>query len=112
VAAPRFTSTVSVDYHQPVWRGYQAHLWASNVYRSSQNFDPNLSRYGIQAAYALTDVGAGVISPSERVEVDFLGRNFFNKRYTTSVTVGTDGSIGYDGIGDPSWFGAQIHVKW
>jgi iron complex outermembrane recepter protein len=112
VAAPRFTSTVTLDYHQPVWRGYQAHVWVSDVYRSAQNFDPNLSRYGIQAAYSLTDVGAGVISPGGRVEVDFLGRNIFNKHYTTSVNVGTDGSIGYDGIGDPSWFGAQIHLKW
>ena len=53
-----------------------------------------------------------MISPSEKIEVDFLGRNVFNKNYTTSVNVGTDGSIGYDGIGDPRWWGAQIHVKW
>jgi outer membrane receptor protein involved in Fe transport len=82
------------------------------VYRSAQNFDPNLSRYGIQGAYGLTDVGIGIVSPDSRFEVDFLGRNVFNKHYTTSVTVSsTDGSIGYDGIGEPSWFGAEFHVK-
>jgi iron complex outermembrane receptor protein len=112
VAAPRFSSTATADFRQPVMRGFELHLWVSNVYRSSQNFDPNLSRYGIQPAYALTDVGAGIVTPNQRVEVDFLGRNVLKKRYTTSVNVGSDGSIGYDGIGDPSWFGAAIHIKW
>jgi iron complex outermembrane recepter protein len=111
VAAPRFTSTVGADYHQAVFRGFEAHIWASDVYRSVQNFDNNLSRYGIQGAYALTDVGFGIVSPDSRFEVDFTGRNIFNKRYTTSVTVGTDGSIAYDGIGDPRWVGAEIHLK-
>ena len=112
VAAPRFTSTVSADYRQPIFRGFEGHVWASNVYRSAQNFDPNLSRYGIQGAYGLTDVGIGIVSPDSRFELDFLGRNVFNKHYTTSVTVSsTDGSIGYDGIGEPSWFGAEFHVK-
>jgi iron complex outermembrane receptor protein len=111
VAAPRFTSTVGVDYTQAVFRGYEAHVWASDVYRSSQNFDNNLSRYGVQGAYALTDVGFGVICADSRFELDFTGRNIFNKRYTTSVNVGADGSIGYDGIGDPRWVGAEFHFK-
>ena len=111
VAAPRFTSTIGADYHQAIVRGYEAHVWVSNVYRSTQNFDNNLSRYGIQGAYGLTDVGFGVVSPDGRFELDVLGRNVFNKRYTTSVNVGTDGSIGYDGIGDPRWVGAQLHFK-
>jgi outer membrane receptor for ferric coprogen and ferric-rhodotorulic acid len=111
VAAPRFTSTIGVDYTRAVFRGYEAHVWASDVYRSSQNFDNNLSRYGVQGAYALTDVGFGVISADSRFELDFTGRNVFNKHYTTSVNVGADGSIGYDGIGDPRWVGAEFHVK-
>jgi iron complex outermembrane receptor protein len=111
VAAPRFTSTVTGDYSQALFRGFQGHVWVSNVYRSQQNFDPNLSRYGVQGSYALTDFGIGIVSPDGRVEVDAVGRNVFDKRYTTSITVGSDGSIGYDGIGDPRWIGAQIHIK-
>ena len=111
VGAPRFTSTVEVDYHAAVARGYEAHVWAANVYRSQQNFDNNLSRYGIQGAYGLTDAGIGVVSPSKRFELDFVGRNIFNKRYTTSVNVNSNGSIGYDGIGDPRWVGAELHLK-
>ena len=111
VGAPRFTSTVEVDYHAVIARGYQAHVWAANVYRSQQNFDNNLSRYGIQGAYGLTDAGLGVVSPSKRFELDFVGRNIFNKRYTTSVNVNSNGSIGYDGIGDPRWVGAELHLK-
>ena len=113
VGAPRFTSTVEIDYHAVVARGYEAHVWAANVYRSQQNFDNNLSRYGIQGAYGLTDAGIGVVSPSKRFELDFVGRNIFNKRYTTSVNVNGNGggSIGYDGIGDPRWVGAELHLK-
>jgi iron complex outermembrane recepter protein len=111
VGAPRFTSTVEIDYHTVVARGYEAHVWAANVYRSQQNFDNNLSRYGIQGAYGLTDAGIGVVSPSKRFELDFVGRNVFNKRYTTSVNVNSNGSIGYDGIGDPRWVGAELHLK-
>jgi iron complex outermembrane receptor protein len=111
VAAPRFTTNAGLDYRQRVHGGFLGHAWASNVFRSQQNFDNNLSRYGIQGAYGITDVGLGVISPSERFELDVVSRNVFNKQYTTSVTLGTDGSIGYDGIGDPRWVGVVLHAK-
>jgi iron complex outermembrane recepter protein len=111
VGAPRFTSTVEVDYHQVVVNGYEAHFWAANVYRSQQDFDNNLSRYGIQGAYGLTDAGIGVVSPSKRFELDFVGRNVFNKQYTTSVNVNSNGSIGYDGMGEPRWVGVEMHLK-
>jgi iron complex outermembrane receptor protein len=111
VGAPRFTSTVEVDYNQAVFRGYEAHFWAANVYRSQQDFDNNLSRYGIQGAYGLTDAGIGVISPSKHFELDFVGRNVFNKQYTTSVNVNSNGSIGYDGMGEPRWVGVEMHLK-
>jgi iron complex outermembrane receptor protein len=111
VGAPRFTSNVAADYHQVIVNGYEAHFWAANVYRSQQDFDNNLSRYGIQGAYGLTDAGIGVVSPSKRFELDFVGRNVFNKQYTTSVNVNSNGSIGYDGIGDPRWVGVEMHAK-
>jgi iron complex outermembrane receptor protein len=111
VAAPKFTTNVGFDYRQLLHAGFLGHAWASNVFRSQQNFDNNLSRYGIQGAYGITDVGLGVISPSERFELDVVAKNVFNKQYTTSVTLGTDGSIGYDGIGDPRWVGVVLHAR-
>jgi iron complex outermembrane receptor protein len=111
VGAPRFTSTVTLDYHQVLVDGLEAHFWAANVYRSQQNFDNNLSRYGIQRAYGLTDAGIGLFVPDKHFELAFVGRNVFNKRYTTSVNVNSNGSIGYDGIGDPRWVGVELHVK-
>ena len=111
VGAPRFTSTVTLDYHQAIVRGYEVHFWAANVYRSQQDFDNNLSRYGIQGAYGLTDAGIGVVAPDKHFELAFVGRNVFNKRYTTSVNVNSNGSIGYDGIGDPRWVGVELHAK-
>ncbi len=111
VGAPRFTATATIDVHQSVADGYEAHFWAANVYRSQQNFDNNLSRYGIQSAYGLTDAGVGLVSTNRHFELDFVGRNVFNKRYTTSVNVNSNGSIGYDGIGDPRWVGVELHAK-
>jgi iron complex outermembrane receptor protein len=111
VGAPRFTSTVTLDFHHPIVGGFDAHFWTSNVYRSQQNFDNNLSRYGIQRAYGLTDAGVGIVAPDRRFELDFVGRNVFNKRYTTSVNVNSNGSIGYDGIGDPRWVGVELHAR-
>ena len=111
VAAPKFTSNLGAEYRQALFGGYEGHIWVSNVYRSQQNFDNNLSRYGIQGAYALTDAGIGVVSPDSRFELDIAGRNITNKRYTTSVNVNANGSIGYDGIGDPRWIGAEMHLK-
>lgn len=111
VGAPRFTSTVGVDFHQLVVGGYQVHLWATNVYRSQQNFDNNLSRYGIQGAYGLTDAGIGIVAPGKHFELDFVGRNVFNRQYTTSVNVNSNGSIGYDGMGEPRWVGVELHAK-
>ena len=111
VGAPRFTSTVTLDYHQTLVQDLEAHFWVADVYRSQQNFDNNLSRYGIQGAYGLTDAGIGLLVPDRHFELDFVGRNVFNKRYTTSVNVNSNGSIGYDGIGDPRWVGVELHVK-
>ncbi len=111
VAAPKYTTDIGVDYQHLIFRGFTGHAWASNVYRTRQNFDNNLSRYGIQGAYAITDLGLGLLSPSGKVELDFVAKNAFDKKYTTSINVGTDSSIGYDGIGEPRWVGVVFHVK-
>jgi iron complex outermembrane recepter protein len=111
VGAPRFIATLTLDYRQLLWGNYEGHVWAANVYRSQQNFDNNLSRYGIQGAYGLTDGGIGIATADHKWELDFVGRNIFNKQYTTSVNVNSNGSIGYDGIGDPRWVGAELHVR-
>ncbi len=111
VAAPKYTTTIGADYQRLLFAGLTGHLWVNNVYRTKQNFDNNLSRYGIQGAYAVTDLGVGIRSPNGKFEVDFVAKNAFDKRYTTSVNVGTDGSIGYDGIGEPRWVGVVFHAK-
>jgi len=110
-AAPRVVTTVSVDYKHSVGGNALGHLWVNNTYRTKQNFDNNLSRYGIQAAYALTDLGIGVIAPNGNYELDVVARNAFNKQYTTSINVQTDGSLGYDGIGASRWVGLVLHGK-
>ena len=99
------------DYRLPIVKGFAAHFWANNVYRTTQNFDNNLSRYGIQGSYAVTDLGLGIVAPNDRFELDIVAKNAFDRRYTTSITVNSDGRLGYDGVGDPRWIAAVLHVK-
>ena len=60
VAAPKFIGTLNIDYKQPVFGVYTAHVWGTNVYRTRQNFDVTLSRYGWQEAYSVADIGIGI----------------------------------------------------
>jgi iron complex outermembrane receptor protein len=111
VAAPRVVTTAGVDYKHGVGGNALGHVWINNTYRTKQNFDSNLSRYGIQAAYALTDLGIGIIAPNGNYELDVVAKNAFNKQYTTSINVGSDGTLGYDGIGASRWVGLVLHGK-
>jgi hypothetical protein len=90
-------------------KGVALNPWVNNRYRTAQDFDNNLSRYGVQTAYALTDLGAGIVSPGSRFELDVVAKGAFDKHYTTSINVGSDGSIGYDGIGARRWAGLVFH---
>ncbi|HEY0341307.1 MAG TPA: hypothetical protein VGC34_10915, partial [Steroidobacteraceae bacterium] len=111
VAAPTYINTAGVDFHHPVYHGYGVHFFATNVFRTRQNFDVTLSRYGWQGAYSVTDAGVGVITADGAFELDFLARNAFDTRYTTSISgAGTD-RISYDGIGPRRWVGLALHVK-
>lgn len=111
VAAPKFVGTLSIDYQQPVGRGYNAHGWVNDTYRASQNLDNNLSRYGVQGAYSVVEAGLGIIAPGGKVEIDLLVKNAFNTRYTTSINVGSDGTLGYDGMGEPRQWSLVLHAK-
>jgi iron complex outermembrane receptor protein len=111
VAAPKFVGSVGVDYQQPIGAGYVGHIWGSNAYRTKQNFDNNLSRYGVQEAYSVTDVGFGIVGARGKIELDLLVKNAFNIQYTTSINVGSDGTIGYDGMGEPRMISLVLHAK-
>lgn len=111
VAAPKFVGTLGVDYQHAIRAGYSGHVWASDTYRTQQNLDSNLSRYGVQPAYSVTDAGLGVIAPGGKIESDLFVKNAFNTHYTTSVNVGGDGTIGYDGMGEPRQVSLVLHAK-
>lgn len=111
VAAPKVIVTLGADYRHALAPGYTGHAWFNTVYRSKQNFDNNLSRYGWQDAYSLTDVGLGVIGKRDKFEVDLVAKNVFNTKYTTSINgAGTD-RVTYDGIGAPRWVGLVLRAK-
>lgn len=111
VAAPRLTISAGADLKHSITPSSTGHAWFNTLNRTKQNFDNNLSRYGVQGGYAVTDVGIGLLTHQDRVEIDLVAKNVFDRRYTTSVNVGSDGSIGYDGIGDPRWVGIVFHAR-
>jgi iron complex outermembrane receptor protein len=111
VAAPKFIGIAGLDYKLALNAGYTGHLWVNNVYRTRQNFDATLSRYGVQKAYSLTDIGFGWIAPQGKFEIDLVAKNAFDKQYTTSINISSDGQIAYDGIGARRWIGLVLHAR-
>ncbi len=111
VAAPRFIGIAGLDYKLGLSGGYAGHLWLNNVYRTKQNFDATLSRYGIQKAYSITDIGLGLIAQQGKFEIDLVAKNAFDKQFTTSINVSSDGQIAYDGIGPRRWIGLVLHAR-
>ena len=111
VAAPKFSGTLDVDYRHPVLGGFTAHVWGTNVYRTRQNFDVTLSRYGWQGGYSVTDLGAGLIGKEGKFEIDLLARNAFDTQYTTSVSGAGSDRVTYDGIGQRRWVGLVLHAR-
>lgn len=111
VAAPKVIITLGADYRHALAAGFTGHTWFNNVYRSRQNFDNNLSNYGWQESYSITDFGIGVIGQRDKFEIDLVAKNVFDKKYTTSINgAGTD-RITYDGIGAPRWVGLVFRAK-
>jgi iron complex outermembrane receptor protein len=111
VAAPKIISTLGVNYHHQLTDNFAGHIWWSNVYRSRQNFDTKLSRYGWQEGYSLNDLGIGIIGNRDKFGLDLVAKNAFNKKYTTSINgAGTD-IVSYDGIGAPRTFALVLHAK-
>jgi len=111
VAAPKVIVTLGADYRHPISADFTGHLWFNNVYRSRQNFDNNLSDYGWQDAYSVTDVGVGLIGQRQKYEIDLVAKNLFNTQYTTSINGAGSDRVTYDGMGAPRWVGLVFRAK-
>jgi iron complex outermembrane receptor protein len=77
------------------------------VVRTGQNLEANLSQYGKQDAYQVTDIGLGLLKGSKnKYELNLVGNNIFDTKYTTSINnFSSTGTVGYDGIGARRYVG-------
>jgi iron complex outermembrane receptor protein len=111
VGAPELTGIFGVDLHKPLGlTGLIGHAWANSVVRSSQNLEAQLSSWGKQDAYQVTDVGLGLITGGKiRYELNLVANNLFDTKYTTSINdFSNTYPVGYDGIGARRYVGLVL----
>ena len=109
VGAPKWTGIIGGDYRLPLAYGLTGHAFFNTVIRSKQNLEAQLSEYGKQAGYSVTDGGVGISTAKGKTELDLVAKNLFDKEYTTSANVFSNSApVGYDGIGARRYIGVVL----
>jgi iron complex outermembrane receptor protein len=115
VGAPVWTVIAGLTYNQPIaGTNLALHGYVNDSYRTRQNLEQNLSPYGWQKAYHLTDIGFGIVREVNglKTELSVVANNLFDVRYTTSVNdFSNSAPVGYDGIGARRYVGATFRVE-
>ncbi|MFL9710904.1 TonB-dependent receptor [Methylobacillus sp. Pita1] len=113
VGAPKLTGIIGAHYVQPIWGDLKAQAFFSTVIRSKQNVENLLSEFGEQSGYSVTDAGFGIIGgKKDNWEFNVVGKNIFDKVYTTSVnTYNNNSPVGYDGLGQRRYIGVVLRNK-
>ncbi|TCV86257.1 MULTISPECIES: TonB-dependent receptor [Methylomonas] len=115
--APTFTANYGVDYRAPLTFGYgndyglQWHAYLIDSYKSTANYNSNLSTYGKQPAYHVTDGGIGVGTKNGKYNLDLVGRNIFDTIYFTNVGNYTNNSAVSAAFGDARYYGVHFRAK-
>jgi len=114
VGAPKLTGIFGADYRYPLANGFTAHAFFSTVVRSKQNLEAQLSEYGEVSGYSVTDGGIGIISgKKDKFEINLVGKNIFDKRYTTSVNnFSNSAPVGWDGLGAFRYVGLVFRTNY
>ena len=110
--APRVTANLGVDYqHALGGSGLDGHVFVNETFRSRANINTQLSDYGWQEAYTLTDAGVGVISRGGKYELDLVGKNIFDTKYATDIgTFSNQAGVGYT-LGNRRYVGLVFRSK-
>ncbi|MGY1489286.1 TonB-dependent receptor [Methylobacillus pratensis] len=113
VGAPKLTGIIGAHYIQPIWGGLKAQAFFSTVIRSKQNVENLLSEFGEQSGYSVTDAGFGIVGGKrDSWEFNIVGKNIFDKIYTTSVNAYSNSApVGYDGLGQRRYVGVVLRTK-
>jgi iron complex outermembrane receptor protein len=112
VGAPKLTGIIGADYRVPLAYGLTGHAFFNTVVRSKQNLEAQLSEYGKQSGYSVTDGGIGISTAKGKTELNLVAKNLFDKEYTTSVNnFSTTGAVGYDGVGPRRYVGIVLRTN-
>jgi iron complex outermembrane receptor protein len=112
VGAPKLTGIIGADYRVPLAYGLTGHVFFNTVVRSKQNLEAQLSEYGKQSGYSVTDGGIGVSTAKGKTELNLVAKNLFDKEYTTSINnFSNSGAVGYDGVGPRRYVGIVLRTN-
>ncbi len=110
--APRVTANAGVDYTWQLANSWETSVYINNAYRSEANMNADLSPFGIQEAYNITNAGLTLRFDDEdhSYNVGLVGQNIFDTDYVTSV-----GDLSPTGTvtgtqGDARYFGVNLRV--
>lgn len=115
--APKFTANYGVDYRVPLgfgkWNdfGLEWHAFLVDSYKSTANFNANLSSSGIQSAYHVTDGGIGVGTKNGKYSLNLVGRNIFDTAYLTNAGQYSPTSAANGSYGDGRYYGAHFRAN-
>jgi iron complex outermembrane receptor protein len=74
------------DYRKPLGvYGLDGLVFLNNSYRSRANMNADLSPYGYQEAYHITDGGIGVATHNGKYNLSLIARNIFDTKFVTNV---------------------------
>jgi outer membrane murein-binding lipoprotein Lpp len=79
--APKFTTTLGIDYNLPVWENLNFHTSANYKWTSAHYTSSGDSRYNKQKAYGLLDLGIGIGRRDGSYDANIIIRNALDEDY-------------------------------
>lgn len=111
-AAPKFTGFIGIDYRVPIGWGLEAHAFLNNTYRSEANVNSQLSIYGVQKGYNITDAGIGVSTDDGKYDLNLVAKNIFDTEYSTGIgSFSNSSAVGYT-LGDARYIGVNFRMNY
>jgi iron complex outermembrane receptor protein len=110
--APRVTANAGVDYRWQLANNWETSIYINNAYRSEANMNADLSPYGIQEAYSITNAGIGLRFDDEdrTYNLSLVGQNIFDTEYVTNVGDLSSTQTVSGTQGDARYFGVNFRV--
>ena len=110
--APTFTVNFGADYRRSLgYYGLDGLVFLNNSFRSGANMAADLSTYGWQPSYHITDGGLGVATKNNKYNLTLIARNIFDTRYVTNVGTLSSTSAVTGVQGEARYFGVNFRTN-